>query len=88
MKWLKKPNNTIVSIGKPVVIPCEAEGSPQPKINWKRLDQNNDHHRISENSELRFNTISIEDSGIYECTATNSVDEDLIARIQLEVRGK
>lgn len=85
MKWLQKPVDTIVSVGKSVALACEAEGSPQPRVFWKRLDL---QENAPELSQLQFKSISLDDKGLYECRSTNGIDEDLIARIQLDVRGK
>lgn len=86
MKWIQRPIDTIASVGKPVAIACQADGSPQPKVLWKRLDSPQD--LAIEFRELQFREVSLQDKGLYECRATNGADEDLIARVQLDVRGK
>lgn len=43
---------------------------------------------LMELSELRFSSISPSDSGTYECRVSNGVEEDLVTRIKLTVKGK
>lgn len=86
MKWISKPNDTVVSIGRPLYVACDAEGSPTPRITWKKgPDQGQDGFGFH---ELRFGSVSLADAGNYECRASNGVDEDLVARIKLDVKGK
>lgn len=86
LKWVEKPNDIVVSLGKQVEIACKAVGSPQPKIYWKRLDSEQDI--TIESSILQLRSTSLKDKGLYECRASNGFDEDLVARVQLDVRGK
>lgn len=85
MKWIQRPKNTVVSVGRSIFLPCQAEGSPQPKVYWRKLSQDRSDLEFH---ELRFNSITMQDGGTYECIATNGVDENLIVRIQLDVKGK
>lgn len=39
-------------------------------------------------TDLRFNSISAQDSGVYECIASNGSDEDLTSIIHVEAVGK
>lgn len=84
LKWVKKPENLEVSVGKPVKIPCEAEGLPRPAIKWKKLGDKEE----GLNSNLQFSAITQQDAGYYECTASNGDDNNLVARIKLNVLGK
>lgn len=34
--WLIEPKNTFVVIGQTAAIDCSAEGSPSPRISWKK----------------------------------------------------
>ena len=34
--WLEKPSNREVTLGQKVELPCRADGSPTPKITWKK----------------------------------------------------
>lgn len=73
-------------MGKPVHLPCAAEGNPSPKIEWRKLDDPAGDGSLGSN--LRFSSIEQKDAGHYECRATNGVDEGLSARIRVDVLGK
>lgn len=53
-------------------------------IEWTKLGD--DHEMIG--SELRFSSVGMRNAGYYECKAKNGLDEDLIAKIKLDVLGK
>lgn len=104
LKWVSQPNDTEISVGQSLLIPCIGDGNPKPKVVWKKIDSNehddDDHNKNSnqqennydsiamEQTELRFPSVSIKDSGTYECRITNGLEEDLVTRIKLLVRGK
>lgn len=33
-RWIREPQDTALMLGNSVVIPCEAEGYPEPEITW------------------------------------------------------
>ena len=76
-----------VPVGRPVHIPCLAEGNPVPKIEWRKIVASNEEHEVL-GANLRFSSIEQRDSGTYECRASNGIDEDLLSRITLDVLGK
>ena len=84
MKWVEKPSDSEAGVGKPVIVPCKAEGSPAPTIEWFKID---DEVRLL-GSELRFASVSQQDAGYYECRAKNGQDEELVSRMKLSVLGK
>lgn len=86
LKWTVEPSSLQVPVGKPVQLPCVAEGSPSPKIEWRKLDDPAGDGYLGSN--LRFLSIEQKDAGNYECRATNGVDEGLSARIRVDVLGK
>lgn len=98
LKWTAEPSAELrVPVGKQVHVPCLAEGNPQPRIEWIRLNSNRNNNNNNNDgggnqqplgSELRFSQISQGDAGYYECHASNGVEEDLVARVKLEVLGK
>lgn len=72
-------------------MPCSAIGQPSPHIEWNKLlmaDEQNGQS-VSLGPELRFNSISQQDSGVYECRASNGgVEKDLVSRVRVNVLGK
>lgn len=74
----------MVSVGSQLTIPCVADGSPKPTIEWLKVGDENNSFGI----ELNFRSVGIEDAGYYECRAKNGLDKDLLARIKLDVLGK
>lgn len=45
-------------------------------------------YMIVEHEELSINSASINDSGLYECIASNGVDEDLRKVVEVKIQGK
>lgn len=33
-RWLREPHDTALMLGQAIVINCEAEGYPEPQIQW------------------------------------------------------
>lgn len=73
-----------IAVGRPIHIPCLADGSPKPTIEWTKVGEEAAFMR----SELRFTSVSQQDAGYYECRAKNGVEKDLISKIKLIVLGK
>lgn len=64
-------------IGEEAFLYCEAEGPPPPLVAWSRLDNTSlptNHDLLG--STLRVYSLSLEDTGGYLCTATNSLGTD------------
>lgn len=80
--------------GQQVYIACLAEGNPAPKIEWYKIgdgtigESNSDRQREFLGPELRFSPAEQRHSGQYECRASNAAEEDLVAKIKLDVLGK
>ena len=73
-----------MSVGKGVHVPCKATGSPEAQIRWTKMDESNSQV----GRELKFDSVTLKDAGVYECRASNGVEKDLIARVSLKVMGK
>ncbi|KAI3357882.1 hypothetical protein L3Q82_016260, partial [Scortum barcoo] len=57
-----------------ITLECIPEGLPTPKVEWKKKDGHLDEtsgHLESHNRWLRFESITLEDDGEYECRAVN-----------------
>lgn len=68
-------------------IRCSASGSPEPRIQWIRLDGQMSSDVIIRDGYLRFNSLRKSDEGNYRCFAQNSVG-DSDQTIQIYVRGQ
>jgi Immunoglobulin domain len=64
---------------------CTASGSPEPRIQWLRLDGEMSQDVIIRDGYLRFNSLRKSDEGNYRCYAQNSVG-DSDQTIQIYVR--
>lgn len=63
--------------GKPVAFSCYATGDPQPSIRWTKDDRPiHSHTELHSGGHVLFiKELVMNDSGLYECTARNSVGE-------------
>lgn len=64
--WTQEPHDIAVVLGHPIVLPCEADGFPQPKITWFRGKGklSTDFHSIlSKNNSLSINYATSPDAG-------------------------
>ncbi|XP_025082607.1 basement membrane-specific heparan sulfate proteoglycan core protein-like isoform X8 [Pomacea canaliculata] len=60
------------ALGSPTTLSCEAQGSPQPTITWIKKDGDLPmEHSITETGGLYIPRVREEDSGTYECQASN-----------------
>lgn len=89
--WKREPNDLSVILGNTILVPCDAEGFPQPRITWLR-DQgkmSKQFHSIpSKNNTLSVNYATPSDAGIshYIKLRQNQFISVIICRI-LHVRG-
>lgn len=37
-RWRKEPNGTVLTLDGRVNVDCQADGFPEPKITWSRID--------------------------------------------------
>ena len=84
-------NNTVVREGDTTTITCEASGYPPPTIVWNRIDGNlSDRVSVSDSVSVptgngNVTRVSVnltitnayrEDTGVYTCSANNSIGSD------------
>lgn len=85
-----EPVDTVVDAGTTVVMNCQAEGEPAPKIEWSRQGrplQGLDRFSSLSNGSLRVSSAQKEDTAEYECVARNLLGSVLV-RVTLTVRGE
>ncbi|CAB4011013.1 Glyco X precursor, partial [Paramuricea clavata] len=92
----KKRYKTVVgsSISSPasiaITIVCQANGVPSPTIKWSRngvvLERSTKTVKILKGGRLRIKSLSVNEIGRYECTASNILGSDsAISRINIKV---
>lgn len=87
LKWIEEPKDVVVAVGNQLNIPCSADGSPKPKIEWSKVGGGKDSLILGTDS-LSFRSVNLSDEGYYECRAKNGLEKDLLAVIKLDVLGK
>ncbi|KAG8436526.1 hypothetical protein GDO86_007581 [Hymenochirus boettgeri] len=68
------PLDTIVSAGETVILNCQAEGEPVPRISWYRHTYpitGGNRFTVLSNNSLQIVASQKEDTSVYECKATN-----------------
>lgn len=85
LKWVVEPSDVEVGVGRQLHVDCSADSLPKPNIEWTKIGQD---RRDLIGGELRFQSVSQQDAGYYECRARNGLEEDLVSRIKLSVLGK
>ncbi|XP_029207691.2 peroxidasin homolog [Acropora millepora] len=76
VKFLTKPQNTTVVIGKSAFLHCNATGSPEPVVSWRKEEGERDEKRFKQlkNGTLLIRDARMSDAGQYLCIAANQLD--------------
>lgn len=72
--------------GSPVVLPCEAQGSPLPLVSWMKNGQPLLPQSLDHGPGLKLETAGAGDSGTYSCVARSEAGEAR-RHFQLTVMG-
>ncbi|XP_037288129.2 tyrosine-protein phosphatase Lar isoform X1 [Rhipicephalus microplus] len=79
-----------VELNRSVVLPCEAQGEPEPTISWLRnvipINMTNPRYSLAASGSLEISDAQEEDQGNYECIAENSVGTAISTTATLFVR--
>lgn len=67
-------NDVAVVRGSPVVLPCEAQGSPPPRVSWMK-DGEPLFQGLEQGPSLQLQTVGAGDSGTYSCVAVSEAGE-------------
>uniref|UniRef100_A0A8C8RXS5 Hemicentin 1 n=1 Tax=Pelusios castaneus TaxID=367368 RepID=A0A8C8RXS5_9SAUR len=76
------PTNITVTVNVQTTLLCETTGIPSPAISWKKnghllnVDQNQNTYRFLSSGSLLIISPSVDDTAVYECTASNDAGED------------
>ncbi|GFR22298.1 hemicentin-1, partial [Trichonephila clavata] len=95
-KWIEEPDNIITIMGTSIEARCTASGSPEPQINWKKIQDNKNvqmsyHHQWlpgRNSSILKISPVTYDHSGLYECIADNGISPSIKTNFTLSVRGR
>ncbi|GFY40217.1 down syndrome cell adhesion molecule homolog [Trichonephila inaurata madagascariensis] len=94
-QWKIPPSDKSIVVGQNVVIDCQADGFPQPRIWWEKSDEmgprdyktiiSNSHIHALENGSLMIREAEQNDAGFYLCQATNGIGSGLSKVVELTV---
>uniref|UniRef100_A0ABM0M4D4 Hemicentin-1-like n=1 Tax=Saccoglossus kowalevskii TaxID=10224 RepID=A0ABM0M4D4_SACKO len=89
---IEPPEAMIVDQGDAILIDCQAEGDPQPSIEWwtaTSMITSNGRNMILPNNTLYIFPAQIEDNGRYACKAINTVGDTTRATlVTVRVNGQ
>ncbi|KAG0437323.1 hypothetical protein HPB47_017497 [Ixodes persulcatus] len=84
------PNLQGVERNRSALLPCKAEGEPEPRLSWLRndvpVDMSNPRYSLASGGSLQIFDAQEEDQGNYECIAENSVGTAISPMATLFVR--
>ena len=77
-----KPSDQVLKVGTSKRLPCDIGGDPTPLLLWRLpgddpsdillLEDSKGHMKVRSDGSLMMENISLQDSGLYTCMATNS----------------
>ncbi|NWT15620.1 HMCN1 protein, partial [Vireo altiloquus] len=86
---LAQPGALDVIVNNPIVLPCEATGTPQPVITWQKEGINiitsGNSYIVQPSGSLQIARAAVEDAGTYMCVAQNPAGTAL-GKIKLKVQ--
>eukprot|EP00057_Strongylocentrotus_purpuratus_P002227 XP_003724086.2 PREDICTED: uncharacterized protein LOC100889062 isoform X1 [Strongylocentrotus purpuratus] len=72
----RPPEEMQVLVGSPLTLPCQAEGFPQPRIQWffnsRRVVQT-DQVEVDNDVQLVIDPVDLSNTGMYQCRISNDV---------------
>jgi len=80
-----------VIVENPILMSCEVTGIPAPQVTWTThgedvADVKDDTFHVLANGALRIDHVTTNDTGMYECVATNVAGNATMA-VTLNVQG-
>uniref|UniRef100_A0A8C3PW12 Hemicentin 1 n=1 Tax=Chrysolophus pictus TaxID=9089 RepID=A0A8C3PW12_CHRPC len=86
----ENPGMLDVIVNNPILLPCEAVGTPQPIITWQKEGINimttGNRYMVLPNGSLQITESTVEDAGTYTCVAQNPAGTAL-GKIKLKVQA-
>ncbi|KAM4547135.1 opioid-binding protein/cell adhesion molecule [Fundulus diaphanus] len=74
-----------VNEGSNVNLMCQAVGRPEASITWRHQSPRGGHKFVTEGEHLELISITKDQSGTYECIASNDISSSDIRRVQVTV---
>jgi len=72
--------DTLAEFGSQQILPCEVSGVPPPNVTWYRdttaLPTTGNQYTLQEDRALIIRKLGIEDTGMFQCVASNAAGED------------
>ncbi|XP_029697399.1 contactin-1a isoform X1 [Takifugu rubripes] len=69
-EWVEHITNTEKDLGSRYTMSCVASGKPEPQIRWMKNGELPAFPQL-DRDEMSFNSLTFEDSGMYQCVAEN-----------------
>ncbi|KAI1896945.1 hypothetical protein AGOR_G00100110 [Albula goreensis] len=77
-----------LELDKDISVQCSAKGRPPPAVRWAKTDGSEIPPRVEQNGgALHFSKVTREDTGNYTCIASNSLQGEIRANVQLTSSG-
>ncbi|GFR23250.1 contactin-5, partial [Trichonephila clavata] len=93
-RWITVPNDIVSTLGNLVSTHCIATGSPEPTIIWNKFSGNKKidlkplmvEDISRNNSVLKFDSVSYDDAGTFECEADNGISPSIRTNFTIILR--
>ncbi|XP_053205439.1 cell adhesion molecule DSCAML1-like isoform X3 [Panonychus citri] len=97
-RWTLEPMNSVGVTGRDIFIHCQADGFPDPVIQWKRASGDNlsspfqliqfdGRFRQWPNNTLEIKSTDKSDAGYYMCSAENGIGNGISTIIEIQIRS-
>ncbi|XP_039268950.2 hemicentin-1-like [Styela clava] len=85
---IANPTQSVTALeGTTTTLSCEATGTPEPVVNWRRgtqIIEMDERHEMDSNNGLRISNVQVSDSAKYTCVAQN-VAGTAFGKVKLDV---
>ncbi|XP_065306423.1 cell adhesion molecule Dscam1-like [Dermacentor albipictus] len=96
-RWRLEPKDTTVTTGDRIILDCQADGTPEPRVRWKKSAglQGTEFRTVISSSRMQslvngslvIQEVETLDAGGYMCEATNGVGLPLYTVVQVNVHS-